>query len=133
MMLLELETVADTAQLASVRDQVRSACSMAGCEEEFTSDIIVAVNEACMNVIQHAYRNMSGRMRLTIDFESGELVIRLMDLGSPVDPVRVRPRDLDDLRPGGLGTHFIQTLMDEVVFLPAPEGWINLLQMKKRI
>jgi sigma-B regulation protein RsbU (phosphoserine phosphatase) len=45
----------------------------------------------------------------------------------------IHPRPLDELRPGGLGTHFIRTVMDEVAFLPPPAGAGNLLQMTKRI
>ena len=45
----------------------------------------------------------------------------------------MKPRDLDDVRPGGLGTHFMAEVMDRVEFLTPPEGGGNLLRMVKRI
>jgi sigma-B regulation protein RsbU (phosphoserine phosphatase) len=50
-----------------------------------------------------------------------------------VDPAQVRPRDLDDLRPGGLGTHLMREAMDECEFVEPPPGCSNLLRMVKRI
>ena len=44
-----------------------------------------------------------------------------------------QPRERDDLRPGGLGTHFIGEVMDEVEFMPPPADGGNLLRMVKRI
>jgi sigma-B regulation protein RsbU (phosphoserine phosphatase) len=57
----------------------------------------------------------------------------LRDFAHTVDPNLIKPRDLDDLRPGGLGTHFMQEVMDEVTFMPPPQEGGNLLKMKKRI
>ena len=64
---------------------------------------------------------------------AGALDIDLIDFAPPVNPARVCPRDLDDLRPGGLGTHFIRSVMDEVEFLAPPPGAGNLLHMRKRM
>ena len=46
---------------------------------------------------------------------------------------KVKPRDLNDIRPGGLGTHFMRETMDEVEFLISPDGGGNLLRMTKQI
>ena len=43
----------------------------------------------------------------------------------------MRPRDLDDIRPGGLGTHFIREVMDRVAFLTPADGRGNLLELIK--
>jgi len=48
-----------------------------------------------------------------------------------VDVEKVCSRDLDDVRPGGLGVHLIDSLMDECGFIDPPEGVGNLFQMKK--
>lgn len=42
-----------------------------------------------------------------------------------------RARDLDEIRPGGLGVHFIRESMDEVHYLPTPDNRGNLLSLKK--
>ena len=59
--------------------------------------------------------------------------VRLRDFASPADPDSMRPRDLDDIIPGGLGTHFIREIMDSAEFLPPPGGEGNLLQLTKKI
>ncbi|MGA8259306.1 MAG: ATP-binding protein, partial [Arenicellales bacterium] len=57
----------------------------------------------------------------------------LRDFAEPIDTSQVKPRPLDTIRPGGLGTHFMREVMDEVEFLPPPFGGGNLLRMVKRI
>jgi len=56
---------------------------------------------------------------------------RIRDQAPVVSLEDWRPRDLDDLRPGGLGVHFIRQIMDEIRYLPSPEGVGNWLSMKK--
>ena len=58
---------------------------------------------------------------------------QLPDPGMQIDPAQVQPRDLDDVRPGGLGTHLIREVMDAADFVEAPPGCGNLLRMVKRI
>ena len=62
-----------------------------------------------------------------------QLVVRLVDFAAPVDCAKICSRALDDIRPGGLGTHFMRSVMDEVAFMTPPPGAGNMLQMIKRI
>ena len=132
--LLDQRFPATTDALSAVRAAVRQACQRARCNEENGEQIVLAINEACMNVIQHAYRFSDGQfftLRLTL--EGGVLVICLLDNGTPVIDDDLRPRDLNDLRPGGLGVRFMRELMDSVAYRPAPEGFTNCQQLTKRI
>lgn len=125
---------ASTSVLAAVRASVREACRLAGCGDECGEQVVLAVNEACMNIIKHAYRFADGQhftLRLSADDEM--LTACLLDHGVAVSDADLRPRELDDLRPGGLGVHFIRELMDDVGYLPAPNGFSNCLQLRKRI
>ena len=61
------------------------------------------------------------------------LAFEIADHAPAVDPARVRPRDLDDCRPGGLGVAFIDSLMDEWRIEPGRDGKGNVLHMRKRI
>jgi anti-sigma regulatory factor (Ser/Thr protein kinase) len=56
----------------------------------------------------------------------------LQDCGPPLDVERIVPRDLDEVRPGGLGTHFIRSIMDEVTYTHK-EGCGNVLRMVRRL
>lgn len=121
-------------QLKSVRAKVTEAVSSCGCIGNTIQDFVIAVDEACQNIIRHAYQgNQDGEIILEICKENDDIVVLLRDFANTVDPELIKPRDLDDIRPGGLGTRFMQEVMDEVTFLPPPQEGGNLLKMKKRI
>ena len=61
------------------------------------------------------------------------LMVQLLDNGLPAKDEDLRPRELHELRPGGLGVRFMRELMDGVAYRPAPEGYANCLQLTKRI
>ena len=88
-----------------------------------------------MNIIQHAYGEESeGEMVLDIRLIDNALEVRLTDFAEPMDLETVKPRPLEELRPGGLGTRFMSECMDEVRFVvPPPDGAGNQLWMRKRI
>ena len=131
--LLSLRFAARPERLGEMREALADACRGAGCAEGCTRDVVLAVDEACQNVIRHAYRGQEGEIDLEMSRDGDRLVIYLRDFAPPVDPAVIRPRDLGDVRPGGLGTHFIQALMDEEELRPADSGPGNLLRMTKRI
>jgi len=121
-------------ELRAVREAVRQEALAQGCAPECAGDIVMAVDEACQNIIRHAYAGRAdGEIVIEIERVASELVVSLRDFAPPVDPSRVRPRDLDDLRPGGLGTHLIQEAMDGAGFAPPPPEGGNLFRMRKRI
>ena len=108
--------------------------AIAQLEEPLRPRIVLAVDEACQNVIRHAYcGDAGGDIVLEIERRGDILIFSLRDFAPPIDPTRVKPRDLDDVRPGGLGTHFIRDVMDEADFTSPPSGDGNLLRMVKRI
>lgn len=132
-LLLDREFPADTAALADIRNAVRAACREAGCPSQCEEQLLLAVNEACMNVIQHGYRFAPGQtLRLQLVERGPGLAVRVLDRAPPVSDRELRPRDLDQLRPGGLGVHFMREVMDGVSCLAPPPGYSNLLEMTKR-
>jgi sigma-B regulation protein RsbU (phosphoserine phosphatase) len=122
-------------QLADARSAVREALAGYGLPEEPAGDVVMAIDEACQNVIRHAYGDRAeGDIVLELGIEAGVLTATLRDFAPPVSPDCMQPRDLDEVRPGGLGTHFMFEVMDEVGFVePPPAGGGNLLRMVKRI
>ena len=86
-----------------------------------------------MNVIQHAYPdNYTGKRDIVLELyrEDGTLVIQVKDHAPTVDPGNIKPRDLKDIRPGGLGVHFIREIMNEVSYLGQSGEYGNVLMMK---
>ena len=132
--ILRLRFPARAAQLAGVRRAVREGVLACGAAPDCAGDVVMAVDEACQNVIRHAYGGECDReIVLVVERHGDELVFELLDFAPPVDPSRVKPRDLDEVRPGGLGTHLIAEVMDETEFAEPPTGGGNLLRMVKRI
>ena len=131
--LMELRFLAKPDRMVMVRDTVRSASRFCGFDEPTIRDIVLAVGEACQNVILHAYASQEdGSIVLAILREGDGLVLRVTDFGLAIDPERTKPRNLDEVRPGGLGIHFIHELMDTAEFSSAPGGLGNVLQMTKK-
>jgi sigma-B regulation protein RsbU (phosphoserine phosphatase) len=132
--LLERRFPALPAELKATRHAVQVTLANCGMSEANTRDVVMALDEACQNVIRHAYgAERRGDIELAIDQQGDQLIFWLTDWAPAIDPARVRPRDLDDVRPGGLGTHLIREVMDAADFVTAPPGCGNLLKMVKRI
>lgn len=120
--------------LRLVRAMVSEAGDANGCSGECTSQMVMAVDEACQNIIRHAYRgDPDGEIVVDIRRQDDCISIHLLDFAAPVDVSRIKPRPLDDVKPGGLGTHFIQQCVDEYRFLTPPDGTGNCLRLVKRI
>ena len=131
---LALRLASRVDQLRKIREAVREAAESCGCSAECAADVVMAVDEACQNVIRHAYRDdPGGAIELEIMRCGEDLVVYVQDSAPAVDPEEVKPRDLDEIRPGGLGTHLIREMMDSADFIRLQSGRGNLLRMVKRI
>lgn len=120
-------------RLRDIRHAVAETASRLGCPEPMVNDVVLAVDEACQNIIRHAYGGAGGDIVVQLGRDDHQLVVRLIDFAAPVDCAKICSRALDDIRPGGLGTHFMRSVMDEVAFMTPPPGAGNMLQMIKRI
>ncbi len=89
----------------------------AGFSKKEASQIILAVDEACSNIIKYAYEgDHTKTISLTVTVDAGRITIQLKDSGKQADVSAIAPRKLDDVRPGGLGTHFMGTVFDTVEY-----------------
>lgn len=132
--IIELRVSSRPDRLRLVRSMVSEVAFANGCSDRCTRDMVIAVDEACQNVIRHAYEGSpDGEITLEILRLGERLAFNLVDYATPVDVSEIKPRSLDDVRPGGLGTHFISECMDEVGFRTPPEGAGNRLWMTKKI
>jgi len=84
--------------------------------------IILAIDEAAQNIIRYAYETKkSGPIQVEI-VEGSNLTVKIRDYGKQVDLSLIKPRDLDDVKAGGLGTHFINTICKNVKYEHATDG-----------
>jgi serine/threonine-protein kinase RsbW len=103
--------------LCLIRDVTARLCASGGFEEPAIDTLKLAIDEACANIIKHTYKGDTGkkiRIQYRITKEAFEAVIE--DSGKKVTPELLQGRDLDDVRPGGLGIHFIKRAFDVVVY-----------------
>lgn len=132
--LFEIRFPAKPERLCLVRALVKRAAEVCGCNENLGEKLVIAVNEACMNVIQHAYKEEEqGEIIMQINNNDSQILFRIMDFATPVDLSRVESRDLKDVRPGGLGVHFIREIMDDCKMGHLEQGRGNYIEMKKNI
>lgn len=105
----------------------------AGFSKKETRKIVLALDEACSNVIKHAYEgDPAGTVSLTLGITETELRIEVRDTGKKVDISTIAPRDLAEIRAGGLGTHFIGSVFETVKYdTSGPEGTLLILTKKK--
>jgi anti-sigma regulatory factor (Ser/Thr protein kinase) len=95
--------------------------------------IVLALDEACSNIIKYAYEgDPAQRINMSITVEQDRLHFQLTDTGRKADVSAITPRRLDDIRPGGLGTHFIASVFDSVVYDTGGEKGTVLTLVKER-
>ena len=132
--LFEMRFPANANRLYLMRVLVRRVAEDLGCSSELGEKLVIAINEACINVIQHAYKgDESGEIVLEIHNNESQILFRIKDFAEPIDLDNIKPREYDDLRPGGLGVHFIREIMDECEIGHLEEGIGNYIEMKKNI
>ncbi|MEE9276328.1 MAG: ATP-binding protein [bacterium] len=128
-----IEIPSDPSCLCLVRATVESLCVMGGMDEIARCRVVLAVDEACSNIIRHSYEGATDRPIICegrLEDECIEIVLR--DYGKKVDPAEICPRDLSDVRPGGLGVHLIREVMDTVEFEDCGEEGTRL-HLRKRL
>ena len=125
-----------TASLKEVRTFSREVFEKINLPQDQKDELVLAIAEAAQNIVKHAYKDIaetSDRMEIKISLKDSDLEIGFFDKGRPVDKENVRHRKIDDVKPGGLGTFFIQQIMDAVVFKEGEKPWINHLILTKKI
>lgn len=93
------------------------------CDDKMAADLVLALDECCANVIRHRNATIGdGMVRIEAEFTPDDrLVFRIRAFCRPEEVACIKPRALDEIRPGGLGTHIVDKIMDRVAFEPDPE------------
>src|SRR5271156_6882387 len=129
---LKLIMPSDPRVLPVVRAAVGELAAVCGLPEETRQGITLAVDEALANVIRHAYKNRHDQeMELDCRVESDRIEFTFLDCGEAPDPDRICGKPLDDVTPGGRGTHLMRAIMDEMSYEQVPGK--NQLTLVKRI
>ncbi|MBN2492634.1 MAG: ATP-binding protein [Planctomycetes bacterium] len=114
-------------------EQLRAqlARALAGLDPKEAHEVMLAVGEAAANYVRHAERAAAGcPLVVEVAFDAVRLTVRIRDFCRPDEAQSIAPRPLDQVRPGGLGTHFIRALMDCVEYEPGSAGFLDLVLLK---
>jgi anti-sigma regulatory factor (Ser/Thr protein kinase) len=122
--------------LATIAEFIAETGQDAGFDQDMIFHVQMAVDEACSNVIEHAYQGQNkGDITLSCNCRGNEWAIAIYDTGRSFDPDSIPEPNLDpsldDIKTGGLGLYFMRQLMDEVEFT-FDEKKGNKLRMVKR-
>jgi len=136
---LNLTLASDPVQLPAVRDQLRRWCDQHGWHDGQIADMVLAVDEALTNVIRHGYEGKLGgkiefSAQITNEPDGATAVeIRVRDYGKQVPLEEICGRDLDDIRPGGLGVHIIKSIMSSSEYSHAQGGGMLLVMRMRKM
>lgn len=112
-----LEINSDPSELKKVREKVEIFCK----ENQIKVNLLeikLAIDEALQNIIRHAYK-LDKTKKITIKLEkiSGDsFKAEIRDFGEQVPIDQIKHRALDDIKPGGLGVHFIKSISKEMTY-----------------
>lgn len=133
----QMSFVASQANLAEILAFIETACRDAGLEEDAGFAVRLAGEEACCNIIGHAYgAGEPGPVSVGLRRDDERAVLTIEDRAPPFSPDDAPPPDLsadwENRRMGGLGWHLIRQMMDEIRHEPVPGGG-NRLELVKRL
>jgi len=132
---LKLKIESQTDNLVLVRDLVSDAARKFGFNDDDIYKIVLAVDEACTNIIKHAYNYDPNKdINITILMHDSKFTVVIRDKGKHFDPDSVRIPDMKEYlkqyKVGGLGMYLMKKLMDEVEYNIKP-GVRNEVRLTK--
>jgi serine/threonine-protein kinase RsbW len=132
----ELSLWVGPSELVDIRHFVEETGHNLGLDEASTYALQLAIDEACTNIIMHAYGTRGGRIEIQIRSVGDCVEVVIRDWGEAFDPELIPPPDveapLEERRMGGMGLFLMQQMMDRVDFqFSDTDG--NTLTMAKRV
>lgn len=131
----KLKVKSKTENLSIIRDFVNSYAVDAGVAPDIIDNIILAVDEACTNIIKHAYHSVpDGEIIIKIELSDKKFNVAITDYGNSFSPEKIPKPDLQKYykqkKVGGLGMYLMKTLMDEVEYRSVPGKYNEVLLSK---
>ncbi len=127
----------DFESLAKISEFVTRAARDAGLNNSDIYAVELAVDEACSNIIDHAYGGEGrGDIECSVDTSDQVLIITLRDFGRSFNPDSIKPPQLNaplkKVKPRGVGLYLIQRMMDEVHYKTSPDSGNQLTMVKRK-
>tara|TARA_B100000795_G_scaffold5505_1_gene4000 strand:+ start:164 stop:574 length:411 start_codon:yes stop_codon:yes gene_type:complete len=130
----ESEFNVNSSSLKDIRNFARDLFEKVEELNDYKEELVLALAEAAQNIVKHAYKNQptDDLLKVIINYNEKTLMMELFDKGNAAIPENIKPRNLDDIKAGGLGTFFIGQIMDEVIFKTSKIDWVNHLILVKK-
>ena len=127
----KVEFCSHTGNLALMRNFVRGFLDNLPFSEKERTLMVLGVDEACTNIIRHAYELQDDKpIALSLEVKRDCVCLRLRDYGRQKAPEEMRGRSQDRIQPGGLGLHLIRSAFDKVDYILKPQGTELVLTKK---
>ena len=121
--------------LDQIRRYVRETAVAHGADKAALDELIVAVNEAVINIVRHGYQNVPGEIEVTVVCSRGAVEVILLDHAPEFDPTTVPSPDtslpLVERPRGGMGVHMMRTFCDGLSYRNNPAGTNELTMLKR--
>jgi serine/threonine-protein kinase RsbW len=127
----KLEFSSHAANLALMRNFVRHFLDSFPISERDRTLMVLGVDEACTNIIRHAYGLRDDQLiALSCEGRADCVRLRLRDYGEQPSPEALREHRRDVLRPGGLGLIMIRNAFDKIDYILRQRGTELVLTKK---
>ena len=121
-------------QLVNIRSSITDACSQLTFSVKDIHAIVLAIDEACTNIMRYAYKNcVDGEILIEVSFDGQEVMFRLHDYAKKVSKDCIKVQHSSPLQPGGLGVILMKEVMDSVDFVHTDKCTGNILEMRKAL
>ena len=125
-----------TANLITIRKFINIKAKTFGFSSNEIEDIVLAVDEACTNIIEHSYHSKPNLdIEISVSFTKSNIVIRIIDYGETFETSSFKDLNLElyhkQRRVGGLGVYLMKTLMDDVRYTSVKNKYNQVLLTKK--
>ncbi len=129
---------AEVDQIPQIKESIAEIMKESGFGQREVLEVQLALEEACTNIVLHAYEGREGFIYTSVKAQNDKLEIMIEDDGTPFDPTEHltlhRTTDDDIEGPvGGWGIGLIRTLMDEITYKRwAGKNILCMVKKKKR-
>ena len=126
-----------TSQLSKMMDWISDKIKMYQVADPKGKHILLALEEAIVNIIYHAYSYPEGLLEIQVAYkpESRELNFTLLDQGKPFNPLEYNKIDttseVNKREPGGLGIYFMKKITDHIFY--ERKGDYNVLHLRNQV
>jgi serine/threonine-protein kinase RsbW len=133
----EICAIGDYEELGKIRDFVKLRAELFGFVGDDINNICLAVDEACSNLIRHAFKfDKKRKICIKIESDNNAFIINVIDNGKPFNPLEITLPNMSDYiakpRRGGLGIKIMRSLMDDISYMPMNDSNPNnILKLKK--